>query len=166
MLSVSRRIAVIAFAYIGGFGFAQSASGQPIYKWVDEKGVTHYSGTPPAQQRSKQIEVQPASPPSDKAQGKAAAENWQKKEHEFQQRRRDQEAREAQEESERRAVIAREAAETDKCAAAKARIGLLQTRGPVPTRNEKGEIEYWNWEQRRNELNELGKFVDDNCPPD
>lgn len=54
----------------------------------------------------------------------------------------------------------------EKCAEAKARVALLQSHEPVPTRNEKGEIELWNYELRGIELNELGKFIDQNCPPD
>lgn len=33
-----------------------------IYKWVDEKGVTHYSETPPPHQKAKEVEVVPPPP--------------------------------------------------------------------------------------------------------
>lgn len=33
-----------------------------IYKWVDKKGVTHYSETPPPHQKAKEVEVAPSPP--------------------------------------------------------------------------------------------------------
>lgn len=34
-------------------------AGATIYKWVDEKGVTHYSQTPPAKQKAQEIQAPP-----------------------------------------------------------------------------------------------------------
>ena len=33
-----------------------------IYKWVDEKGVTHYSETPPPQKKTKEVDIAPPPP--------------------------------------------------------------------------------------------------------
>jgi len=61
-----------------------------------------------------------------------------------------------------------ETALKEACAKARARIAFLQQQrhGPVATVNERGQVEYWNLEQRGKELNDLGEFVDKNCPPD
>jgi hypothetical protein len=51
-------------------GFAPLALGQ-AYKWVDDKGVTHYGDKPPAQKSATQ--VAPSTPPGASAPGAAAA---------------------------------------------------------------------------------------------
>jgi hypothetical protein len=38
--------------------------GGGVYKWVDERGVTHYSSNPPPNQKSQELKIQPSSPPS------------------------------------------------------------------------------------------------------
>ena len=52
----------------------------PIYKWVDEKGVTHYSEKPPPKQKVQEIQVQPAPPAAGAESGKSAAKSWQEQE--------------------------------------------------------------------------------------
>lgn len=157
----------IALAAVGS-ALAQTASSATIYKWVDEKGVTHYSESPPPKTKSKPIEVQTApSPPAEQA-GTAAVKSLQEQELEFQERRKEREAAMLQEERKRQAVKTAESDKKRKCAEAKTRLAYLQKqkRGPAATRNEKGEIEWWNFERRGIEINELGKFIDQNCPPD
>jgi len=151
-----------------GSGLNQIASGATIYKWVDEKGVTHYSESSPPQKKSQPIEIQTAPSTSGEKTGTAAGKTLQQQELEFQQRRMEREAAASKEQAERQAVRLAESEKKRKCAEAKARIALLQKqrRGPAPTRNEKGELEWWNFEQRGIEINELGRFIDQNCPPD
>jgi len=151
-----------------GSGLDQTASGATIYKWVDEKGVTHYSESPSPQTKSKPIEVQTAPSTSDEKAGAAAGKSLQEQELEFQERRKEREAALLKEERRRQAVKMAESEKKRRCAEAKARLAYLQKqrRGPAATRNEKGEIEWWNFEQRGIEINELGKFIDQNCPPD
>jgi hypothetical protein len=150
-----------------GFALTQIATGATIYKWVDEKGVTYYSESPPSQEKSKPIEIQTAPSTSGEKTGTAAGKTLQQEEIEFQQRRREREAAASKEEAKRQAVKIAESEMRRKCAEAKARIALLQKqrRGPAPTRNEKGELEWWNFEQRGIEINFLGRFIDQNCPP-
>src|SRR5215510_14634371 len=67
-----------------------------IYKWVDEKGVTHYSEKPPAGKKPAEVPIrtQPAPEASQGAQNaQNAPKTWQQQEAEFQQRRVEQEER-------------------------------------------------------------------------
>jgi len=57
-----------------------------MYKWVDEKGVTHYSDAPPPNQKSQRLDTQAAPPPTSTEGATPPGESWQKKEEEFKQR--------------------------------------------------------------------------------
>ncbi len=146
---------------------AQSGGGATIYKWVDEKGVTHYSESPPGRGSPQQIEV-PRSPAPTSAESATPEKSREQQEAEFRKRQIERERAEKMEAGKGQAVRTAEAMQARRCAEAKSRIALLQLqrRGPAATVNEKGEIELWNYEQRGRELNELGKFVDENCKPD
>ena len=41
---------------------ALAASGQAMYRWVDEKGVTHFSQHPPPDGKAQKVEVKPSGP--------------------------------------------------------------------------------------------------------
>jgi len=47
-----------------------------LYKWVDEKGVVHYSDTPPAGKAAKKLEASPQ-PPLDNTQAPPHSRSWQ-----------------------------------------------------------------------------------------
>lgn len=68
--------------------------GAPIYKWVDENGVTHHSETKPPKEKTREIQVQPTLPASADS-GKPDAKSWQGQELEVRKR---QEAAKRQEE--------------------------------------------------------------------
>jgi hypothetical protein len=146
---------------------AQSGGSATIYKWVDEKGVTHYSESPPRRGSPQQIEL-PRSPAPTNAQPVMPEKSWEQQDAEFRKRQIERERSEKTEAAKGQAVRTAEAMQKQRCADAKSRIAQLQLqrRGPAPTVNEKGEIELWNYEQRGRELNALGKFVDENCRSD
>ena len=71
-------------------GLIGAATAQ-VFKWVDEKGVTHYGERPPQGQKAQPVEAKPLTTPAagpasspGKAQG---SENWQEQNLEFQRRR-------------------------------------------------------------------------------
>lgn len=72
------------------FMLATLTVGGTIYKWIDEKGVTHYSEQPQSNQKARKLEIQPA-PPSAGSEGTPSTKSMQQREAEFRQR---QEARE------------------------------------------------------------------------
>jgi hypothetical protein len=88
-----------------------------VFKWVDEKGVTHYGERPPHGQKAQPVETRPSttpSPGSTSSPGKTqGGENWREKNLEFQQRRvqREREAereQQAAKERQRRCHVARD----------------------------------------------------------
>jgi hypothetical protein len=38
---------------------AMTPGGAAVYRWVDDKGVTHYSETPPPDKKAKEVELHP-----------------------------------------------------------------------------------------------------------
>jgi hypothetical protein len=71
----------IALAASVGLAIAAIATAE-VYKWVDERGVTHYSEHPPADGAAKRIESPPTPAPD-----APAAPGWREKEEGFQKRR-------------------------------------------------------------------------------
>ncbi|MBL8393038.1 MAG: DUF4124 domain-containing protein, partial [Candidatus Accumulibacter sp.] len=70
-----------------------AVSGGEVYKWVDEKGVTHFSELPPPGQQAAKprqpptAQGQPQAAPASAADGgRPAGKTWQEKETEFRQR--------------------------------------------------------------------------------
>lgn len=166
-----RRLSVLLFGLAlaaAGWGLHPVASGETLYKWVDEKGVTHYSESPPPQKRSKPIDIQTAPASSDKKVDAPPRKSWQQQELEFQERQKERDAALLREEMRTLAEKVAKAEIIRRCFESKARLAYLQRqrRGPAATQNEKGEIEWWNFEKRGIEINEIGKFIDQNCPPD
>lgn len=80
----------VAIAVMAALPFVATA--QTLYKWVDEKGVTHYSEKPPEKGSATRVEVRTAEG------GKAApAEDWKEKERQFRERRVQREQQEREE---------------------------------------------------------------------
>jgi hypothetical protein len=127
-----------------------------IYKWVDEKGVTHFSETPPPDGR-KATKVQPkVTPPS----GEAAPSNWKQREQDARKLRIEREqANEAA-----RAKAHNEAAErANRCAKAKRELQVLNTQVPVYSINDKGERVYLEDRERAEEIALWTKEARDHC---
>ena len=127
-----------------------------IYKWVDEKGVTHFSETPPPDGR-KATKVEPrVVPPSQKA----APTDWKQREQESRKRRIE---REASDET-ARAKAHNEAAErANRCNLAKRDLQVLGLQVPVFSRNDRGEKVYVEDKDRASEIAEARRRVEANC---
>ena len=118
-------------------GFAQT-----MYKWVDEKGVTHFSDDPPPEgtKSAAKIEVKPIVP------DKAPVDNWKQRELESKQRRavqgvKDENAR-RQEEAQR----------ARRCYDAKQRVDTMTHSRRIFHLNDKGERVYLEDDQRGAQL--------------
>src|SRR3954471_18345066 len=114
---------------------------QSMYKWVDEKGVTHFSETPPPDgAKASKIEVKPTPP------DKAPADNWKQREAESKQRRAVQtnqdETTRKQEEQQR----------AQKCRGAQRYSDQLQNYSRIFHLNEKGERVYMEESERAADL--------------
>ena len=125
-----------------------------MYKWVDEKGVTHFSETPPPDgaKGAAKIEVRPASP------DKAPVDNWKQREMESKQRRavegNQKEAARKQEEQQR----------ARKCRQAQRDVDMLTNSQRIFHLNDKGERVYMEESQRAADLAEAKREVARSCP--
>ena len=128
-----------------------------IYKWVDEKGVTHFSQDPPPDGR-KATKVEPkVTPPSSTP---AAPTDWKKKEQDSRKQRieRDQSDEAA------KAKAHNEAAErANKCNRAKRDLEVLNRQAPVYSRNERGERVYVEDKDRESEKAAARRIIEANC---
>jgi hypothetical protein len=142
------RIALLCLALLP---FAAAA--QTIYKWVDEKGVTHFSENPPPDGKADKIEVKPVGTPTPRA------DNWKDRELEFRQRKTEREVAERNEaESRKRA----EAQRLQQCRRAQDALDSLRNSRRIYDLDDKGErvymedkdrpaaIEKWSLEQEKN----------------
>ena len=83
------RALIAAACLVLGAGVASAQ----MYKWVDEKGTTHYSETPPpedAKTKTKATKVEPkVTPPSSSSAYQENSEKWRNQEAEFKKRQMD-----------------------------------------------------------------------------
>lgn len=138
---------------------AVAAWGQQIYKWVDEKGVTHYTATPPPAGKAQVMKAAPAGPSSDAGAGKAAQKSWQEQEIEFRQRR--VEAEEA--ERKQKAQASREVALRRACASARADLASLQLERPMYRVDERGDRRYIEDHERAELIRRTEQIVQRDC---
>ena len=150
-LAIGRALALAcAFAALG-------AGAQTMYKWVDEKGVTHFSEQPPADAKSekKATKVTPkVTPPSS---GGAYDPNaWKAKEAEAKKRSVD---RGQQEQAE--AKDAAQRAET--CNRARSRLSFLQNTHVIYRDNPDGSRTFMEDKQRDAEVAKARQVADEAC---
>lgn len=122
------------------------AAAQTMYKWVDEKGVTHFSEHPPADARNekKATKVTPKVIPPSGA-GAYDANAWKTKDAEARRRgvERGQQARTEAKDDARNA---------ENCERARSRLGLLQTTAPIFKTNADGSRTYMDDNTREAEI--------------
>ena len=110
-----------------------------FYKWVDEKGVTHYSESPPDTGQAKRVDIAP-SPPS----ATRPPVDWKAKEAEVRRQRLRKEQADAQ-------AGEVDAKRKDECLEAQRRLDLLAKGRPLYRVNERGERVYMEDAQRDTE---------------
>jgi Domain of unknown function (DUF4124) len=137
-----RRIALLALVALSLPAVAQ------VYKWVDEKGVAHYSETPPPDGKAAKIELKPSTgtPPP------VPETDWKQKELDARQQRIQKEQKEQQREAQEHN---QEAARHNKCLEARRRLDLMQRPAAVYHFNEKGEKVYYDDAERAREIASL-----------
>jgi hypothetical protein len=147
-----------AAAFVAFVTLATAAQAQ-IYKWVDEKGVTHYSESPPANGgKSSQVTVQDPAPPSQSQPQpyKDGPKQWADKELEFRKRQLDRQAMDKNDEQ-------RKVAQAAECTRARNSLEYQSQRGSFYERNEKGEKVYRTEEQQAAVVAAARKRVDEVC---
>ena len=124
-----------------------------MYKWVDEKGVTHYSENPPPDGKATKMETKPSGPAGAPS---ALPESWKQRELESRQKR-------IKEESDRAGEDNRAAARKRRCLQAQREIDVVQSARPVYSVNERGEKVYLDDKDRAREIEGWKKHVQTYC---
>ncbi len=110
--------------------FVLPASAQ-VYRWVDEKGKTHYGERPPQGRKAQEVKDRLANP-AGSAGDAAKGSSWQDQEREFQGRR-----IKAEEEDAKRQV--QDASRRQTCVQARDQLAQMKTARRIYKLNEKGE---------------------------
>ena len=138
-LATRRALSILAVA------LAAALPAHAIYKWVDEKGVTHFSEHPPADgKKAQKIEPKVTPPSSD-----AKPADWKQREQEQRKKRIEQD----QKDEYQKGKAQNDAAERKyRCNFAKRELNILEKQVPVYTVNEKGERVYMEDKDRPAEI--------------
>jgi hypothetical protein len=153
-LRAMRRTCVAAAALVGSLFLAAGAQAQ-VYKWVDEKGVTQYSESPPPDRKASKVAVPDPAPPS-RPQAREGPKPWADQELEFRKRQIDRQAGEKTEEQKRLAQVAQ-------CNRARNNLEYQSQGGRFYERNENGEKVYRNDEQQAAVIAAARRRVDEFC---
>lgn len=125
-----------------------------VYKWVDEKGTTHYGERPPEGKKAREIEQRLANPGP--VPGKAAPPNWKDKDLEFRSRR--IEAEQAETKRKRQETKNRQA-----CNLARDHLAQMKSARRLYHLNEKGERVYQSNEEHQASIAQLEQLVEQRC---
>ncbi len=125
-----------------------------VYKWVDEKGVTHYGERAPQGKKAQEVEQRLANPGP--APGKEVQPGWKEQDLEFRRRRIEAEQTEAkdkqQESSQRRA-----------CNQARDQLALMKSARGLYRLNEAGERVFQSDEERKASIARLEQLISERC---
>jgi len=135
---------------------AATTSVAQIYKWVDEKGVTHYSETPPPDKKTTKVETGPASAPATPS----TSPSWKQKE--IDSRRTDIERRQSDDAGQKKSAYD-DAVRKDRCVRAQRDLRIYETQLPVYNRNDRGEKVYVEDSARPAKIQEARRNVEGFC---
>ena len=125
-----------------------------MYKWVDEKGVTHYGERPPQGKKAQEVEQRLANPAG--APGKAAQPGWKEQELEFRKRRIEAEQTEAKDKQQ-------EASRRRNCNQARDQLAQMKTARRVYRLNEAGERVFQSDEERNAAIARMEQQLAERC---
>jgi len=127
-----------------------------VYKWVDAKGVTHYSETPPPDVKSSTVDLMPSAGP-----GANAPDPWRDRDLDA----RKQRIEKSQAEDLAKAANGGPAARKERCLDARRQLDILAPGRPVYEVNAKGERVYLDDNTRDGRLAEFKKRSETYCDP-
>ena len=125
-----------------------------VYKWVDEKGTTHYGERPPQGKKAQEVEPRLANPRP--APGKTSEPDWKAKDLEFRGRRIEAEQSEAKQKQQ-------ETANRQACNQARDHLAQMKTARGLYRLNDKGERVYESDEERRASMAQLEALIAQRC---
>jgi hypothetical protein len=144
---------------LGGSNLAYSQ----VYKWVDEKGVTQYSASPPPAGKGKKIINKPAHASGATAKPTSAEMTWQEKEVEFRARRAAAAERQHREEAMRGVAQHKAGEQRANCMAAHRDLVAPQKQQRIFSLDERGERKYVDDKDRPRMTEDLKKIVVRDC---
>jgi len=125
-----------------------------VYKWVDEKGVTHYGERPPQGKKAQEVEQRLANPGP--APGKAAQPGWKEQDLEFRRRRIETEQTEAKDKQQ-------ESSQRQACKQARDRLALYKSARGSFHLDEKGERVWHSDAEHNASIARLDQQVSERC---
>ncbi len=125
-----------------------------MYKWVDEKGTTHYGERPPQGRKAQEVEQRLSKPGP--APAKAAEPDWKAKDLEFRSRRIEAEQAEAKQKQQ-------DAANRQACNQARDHLAQMKTARGLYRLNDQGERVYESDEERRASTAQLEALIAQRC---
>jgi hypothetical protein len=140
------------------FAAAALPAASQVYKWVDEKGRTHYGEKPPDGVKAVEMGAAPPSPSGNTA--PPAQPDWKQKELEAKRQRIEREKKESQEAAR---AERRESERAYKCEDGRRRLALLEEQIRLFDRNEKGEKVYMEDKDRPAAFAAAKRLVAENC---
>ena len=147
---------MIARILIAAAAAAAWPAGAALYKWVDEKGVTHYSEQPPPDRSSTRLNVPDTTP----AQGGAKPEDFKQKELEMRKQRIE---KEQAEEKEKATADRSDAARKQLCLRARRQLDVLAAGRPLYHVDEHGQRVYMEDAEREAEKKKWTKEAEAQC---
>jgi hypothetical protein len=134
---------------------AAPSQADPMYKWVDEKGITHFSSDPPPDGKGQKIDVKPMPPSSTRAPQRP--EDWSARASEMREQRLQKEKKEED---------ARREAERDKsrCLSAQDALEQLRSGRRLYTMNERGERVYMDENEHAAQTAKVQGNIQKYCP--
>lgn len=133
---------------------APGAQAQGMYKWIDDKGVVHYTDTPPAGKRAEKIRIAPQ-PPMD-ASAPARSRSWQEQQQDANERR--HQAEKAEQAQQKQAKEAEQ-----KCLKARNALDTLRSERPLHYVDKNGEHIYMEDAERHRLTADWQKQADTYC---
>jgi len=140
--------------------YLQSSHASPFYKWVDEKGSTHYTQTPPPQKEVKTVDINTHIPADSasaiknlNAQSKAGL-----KDDEAVEKATDKKKEDAA------ADAARRAKNSAECQQLKASVAQLQSGRRLYGTDAKGERSYLTEDQKATQMQQANTQIQKDCP--
>ncbi|HXN14804.1 MAG TPA: DUF4124 domain-containing protein [Usitatibacter sp.] len=155
----SRRAVILRALSHLALGVLALGAQATVYKWVDEKGVTQYSESPPPDGKGKKIELD-TSTPSGVLRPALTPEDWKQRDLEFKKRKLE---REREEESMRQNTEQNATARRDRCIYAQQELNVVQSGRPVYGMNERGEKVYMEDDARAHAIEVWRKRVEIYC---
>ncbi len=131
-----------------------AAGAQGLYKWVDEKGVVHYSDTPPAGKPGQKLNIAP--PPPLDSQAPQRSRSWQEQLQDSNERRHQEEKQQMEARQK-----AREAEQ--KCLRARSALDSLQRDRPLYRVDQQGERVFMEDAERRRLTESWQQQADAHC---